>query len=51
MMALAADPTPSPELVAANEAFVAAHQDEMSAIIARAQGLGFMIDPNPPAAG
>lgn len=49
MMALAADPIPSPELVAQNEAFVAAHQDEMSTIIARAQGLGFMIDPNPPA--
>lgn len=49
MMALAADPTPSPELVAENEAFVASHPDDLSAIIARAEGLGFMIDPNPPA--
>ena len=46
MAALAAEPTPSPELAAANAAFVAAHPDEMAAIVAAAKGLEFFMEPS-----
>ncbi len=49
MVALAADPVPSPELAAANAAYVAAHQDELAQVVATAKGLQFFMDPNPPA--
>ena len=39
LVALATDPTPSPELAASNTAFVAAHQDDLNDIIARSSGL------------
>ncbi|UDY36582.1 carotenoid 1,2-hydratase [Dermatobacter hominis] len=51
-VALAAEPIPSPELAAANAAFVADHQDELARIVAEAKGLQFFMDPDPaPPAG
>ena len=46
MAALAAEPTPSPELAAANAAFVAAHPDQMAAIVSAAKGLEFFMEPS-----
>jgi predicted secreted hydrolase len=46
-LALAAEPVPSPELAAANAAFVAGHQDELARIVAEAKGLQFFMDPDP----
>jgi predicted secreted hydrolase len=47
MVALAEEPVPSPELAAANTAYVAEHQDELAAIVAGAKGLQFFTEPDP----
>ena len=49
MVALAAEPVPSPELAAANAAYVAEHQDDLAQVVAQAKGLQFFIDPDPTA--
>ena len=40
----AEDPTPSVELAASNTAYVAAHQDELGAIITASSGLQWVIE-------
>ena len=49
MVALAAEPVPSPELAAANAAYVAEHQDDLAEVVAQAKGLQFFMDPDPTA--
>ena len=44
LLALADDPTPSVELATSNTAYVAEHQDEFAAIIARSSGLAWMFE-------
>lgn len=48
MLALAAAPTPSAELAAANAAYVAEHQDDLTAVVAAAKGLDFLMEPTTP---
>lgn len=48
MLALASTPAPSPELAAANAAFVAQHADELAEVMATAQALQFFVEASPP---